>query len=70
MEDLIKQITDKFGIDAAKAGDIVKHVLDFVKGHLPENLSGMLSGLTGGGEGGDAGSVLDKAKDMLGGFLK
>jgi len=65
MEDLIKQITEKFGIDASKAGDIVKHVMDFLKDKLPENVSGMLGNLSGG-----AGDLMEKAKGALAGMTK
>jgi 2-hydroxy-3-keto-5-methylthiopentenyl-1-phosphate phosphatase len=67
MQDLIKQITDKFGLDASKAGDIVQHVLDFLKDKLPEGVSGLLTNLTGEGGSGD---LVDKAKDLLGGLIK
>lgn len=69
MEELIKQIAEKFGIEADKANEIVQHVLEFVKGKLPDGLSGLVSSL--GGEDGAGGSgLLDKAKELLGGFLK
>ena len=72
MEELTKQICEKFGIDASKADGIVQHVITFVKEQLPENLQGMLGGILGGnaaesGEGG--GDMLSQAKNALGGLF-
>ena len=67
MEDLIKSLGEKFGIDPSKAADIVQHVMDFLKDKMPD-VGNLLGNLTGG-EGG-AGGLADKAKDLLGGFMK
>ncbi len=72
MEDLIRQITEKFDIDADKAEGIVGTVADFAKDKLPEPIAGQVSKLLGGSEGGgessDAGGgLLDQAKGLFGG---
>ena len=74
MDDLIKTITEKFGIDADKATGIVGTVGEFLADKLPGPIGGQVSKLLGGGDdegddGGDdgGGGLMDKAKDMLGG---
>lgn len=70
MDDLIKTITEKFGIDAEKAKGIVGTVGEFLSDKLPGPVGGQVSKLLGGGGGGgddDDGGLMDKAKDMFGG---
>jgi len=74
MDDLIKTITEKFGIDADKATGIVGTVGEFLADKLPGPIGSQVSKLLGGGDdegddGGDdgGGGLMDKAKDMLGG---
>lgn len=57
MDQLIKLLQEKTGIDEATANKVA----DFIKEHAHE-LPQMLSG-------GNGGDIADKAKDMLGGFL-
>ena len=68
MEELKNQIMSKIGIDHDQAEGAIEAVLNFIKGKLPENLHGMIDSALHG-EGGAA-SLLDQAKNMLGGFLK
>ncbi|MDH3425722.1 MAG: hypothetical protein OEM22_03535 [Acidimicrobiia bacterium] len=76
MDDLIKTITEKFGIDADKASGIVGTVGEFLADKLPGPIGGQVSKLLGGGgddddgdDGGDddGGGLLGKAKGLLGG---
>lgn len=73
MDDLIKKITEKFGIDADKAKGIVGTVGEFLSDKLPGPIGGQVSKLLGGGgdegdDGGDddGGGLLGKAKGLLG----
>ncbi len=71
MDDLIKQITSKFDIDADKARGIVGTVISFLKDKLPGPLAGQLAKFAGNEAGGDddddGGGLMDKAKGMFGG---
>lgn len=62
MDELIKTVSEKAGINAEQAKTAVNSVVEFVKGKLPvvgEQLQGLLSG------GGDGGSPLAGATDAL-----
>ncbi|MEN8234857.1 MAG: DUF2267 domain-containing protein [Actinomycetota bacterium] len=54
MEELIAQITEKTGVSAEKAKEIVAVVTEWVKEKLPEDMVNQLSGFLGGA--GDAAS--------------
>ena len=72
MEDLLKQITEKFGVSADQAKGIVGHVAGFLGDKLPGPIGSQVTKLLGGGDddnGGDdddGGGLLDKAKGLLG----
>ena len=66
MDELIKQVVERTGISEAQARTAVETVLGFVKGRLPESLSGHLDGLLGGAAGA-AGGLAGSAGDVLGG---
>lgn len=69
MEELKKQIVERFGIDESKVDGTIQMVLAFVKDKLPESMRGMVdSVLSGNAE--DGGNPLDSVKSALGGFLK
>lgn len=61
MDDLIRTVSEKAGINAAQAKSAVTSVIEFVKGKLPA-LGEQLQGLLAGGEGG---SPLAGAADAL-----
>ncbi len=61
MEELIKTVSEKAGINAEQAKTAVNSVVEFVKGKVPvvgEQLQGLLSG-------GEGGSPLAGAADAL-----
>lgn len=74
MEELKNQIMSKLGIDLAQAEGAISTVLEFIKNKLPESMHGIIDSALhhGGAEGeeGGAGDLLEKAKGLLGGFLK
>jgi hypothetical protein len=73
VEDLLKQITDKFGISADQAKEIVGHVAEFLGDKLPGPIGDQVKKLLGGGgddngdDDDDGGGLLEKAKDLFGG---
>ena len=73
MDDLLKQITEKFGVSADQAKGIIGTVASFLGDKLPGPIGSQVTKLLGGGddngEGGDdegGGGLLDKAKGMFG----
>ena len=79
MDDLIKQLQEKTGLDVDKIKSVLEGVADFLSDKLPGPIGDQVGKLLGGGdddgggdEGGDdggSGGLLDQAKDMLGGFM-
>ena len=75
MNDLIKQLTDKFDfLDVDKAKQVLGTVAGFLGDKLPEPIAGQVQKFLGddGGDdgdgGGDGGDLMDMAKDALGGL--
>lgn len=69
MDDLIKTITDRFDdIDPSKAKEIVGTVAEYLSEKLPGGIGDEVAGFLGG-EGFDAGDLLGKAGDALGGLF-
>ena len=66
MDELIEQITRRFGIPAATARGVVEMVLGFVKDRLPEPIAGQIDGLLSGGGLGQAEQLLGGLGDLLG----
>lgn len=66
MEELKKQIAEKFGLDAEKADGAIQMVLNFVKDKLPDNMKGLVDSALKG----ECGGLMDQAKGMLGGLFK
>lgn len=64
MDDLIKTVTEKAGINAEQAKAAVASVMEFVKAKLPM-IGDQLKGLLEGGGGGVAGAA-DALKKKLG----
>ncbi len=79
MDDLIKQLQEKTGLGVDQIKSVVSGVADFLGDKLPGPLGSQVSKLLGGDDtedsaeesGGDddGDSILDKAKDALGGLL-
>lgn len=66
MDDLIKTVSEKAGINAEQAKSAVTSVIEFVKGKMPvlgEQLQGLLSG---GGEGSPLAGAADALKKKFG----
>ena len=72
MDDLLKQITEKFGVSAEQAKGIVGTVAGFLGDKLPGPVGSQVTKLLGGGgdDNGDddegGGGLMDKAKGLLG----
>ncbi len=63
MDELIKTVSEKAGINAEQAKTAVNSVMDFIKTKVPgigDQLKGMLSG------GGGAGDMVDSVRKKLG----
>jgi hypothetical protein len=56
MDEIVKQVQERAGIDEGQARTAVDTVMSFLKDRLPEPMRGQLEGLMGGGTGGDGGS--------------
>jgi hypothetical protein len=76
VDDLIKQLEEKTGLDVDKIKSVVEGVMDFLGDKLPAPIADHVKKLLGGdddgtkddgGEGGD--DLLGQAKDLLGGLL-
>jgi hypothetical protein len=66
VDELVKTVSEKAGINPEQAKTAVNAVMDFIKAKLPgvgEQVQGML---TGGGQGGGAGDLLDAARKKFG----
>ncbi|MCI0700727.1 MAG: hypothetical protein L0241_06570 [Planctomycetia bacterium] len=66
MDELIKTVSEKAGINPEQAKVAVNSVIEFIKGKLPgigEQVQGML---TGGEGSGVAGNLLDAARKKFG----
>ncbi len=69
MDDLIKSVTEKAGINPDQAKSAVNAVIEFVKAKMPmigDQLKGMLDG---GGAGGGGAGPLGGLADKLGGLM-
>lgn len=63
-------ITEKTGLSADKAEEVVGMVIGFVKDKLPGPIASQLDGLMGGGgDAADGGGMMDNVKKGLGGLL-
>ncbi len=76
VDELIKQLQEKTGLGVDQIKSVVSGVMDFLGDKLPGPIADQVKKLLGDeGDGGDAGGddegggLMDKAKDMLGGFM-
>ncbi len=74
MDDLIKQLEEKTGLDVDKIKSVLEGVADFLSDKLPGPIGEQVGKLLGGDDGDDdgdegGGGLLDQAKDMLGGLM-
>lgn len=69
MNELIKTVSERAGIDASQAESAINAVLERLEGLLPDPIGSQIRGLLdGGGEGGgpDLGGLADKLGGLLG----
>lgn len=74
MDQLVSMISEKFGLPADKAEEVIGMVINFVGDKLPTPIASQVTGLLdGGGMAGGAadavGGVMDSVKDGLGGLM-
>lgn len=76
MDELIKQLQEKTGLGVDQIKSVVNGVMDFLGDKLPGPIASQVKKLLGdesegGGDdaGGEGEGLMDKAKDMLGGFM-
>jgi len=67
MDELIKQIVEKTGINEAQARTSVETVIGFLKERLPAPIAGQIDGVAAGSAG-LVGGIADKAGEVLGGL--
>lgn len=72
MDELIKSVAAKAGINEGQAKAAIEAVLEQVKGKLPGPIADQVASALGGGDGGDGGDaggiggLMDSAKGLLG----
>jgi len=66
MDELKKQLQEKFGLDDNATEGAIKMVLDFVKDKLPENLQGSIDAIAKGEMPDMGGGALDAVKGLFG----
>lgn len=67
MDDIIKQITQRAGIDETQAKAAVDTVVSFLKDKLPAPIADQIENVLGGGDA--PGGLADSAGDILGGIF-
>ena len=73
MDDLLKTVQEKTGLDLEQAQGAIEAVIGFIKDKLPEPIAGQIEGFLGGdggegdGDGGIVGKITDMGKGLLGG---
>ena len=65
MEELVRQVSQRAGIDEGKARAAVETVVGFLKDKLPAPVAGQLDGVLGGGAGG---GLSERAGNLMGGL--
>jgi len=77
VDELIKQLQAKTGLEVDQIKSVVSGVVDFLGDKLPGPIAGQVKKLLGddsgeadtGGDEGGGGGLMGKAKDMLGGLM-
>ena len=72
MDQLVAMITEKTGLSADKAQEVIGMVIGFVSDKLPAPIANQVKGLIdgdGNGGGGGGGGAMDSVKKGLGGLL-
>lgn len=68
MEELLKTVQEKTGLDLDQAQGAIEAVLDFIKDKLPGPIASQIENFIGG-DGGGAGGLMDKLGDLGKGLL-
>lgn len=63
MDQLVKMVQDRAGIEEGQARTAVDTVVGFLKDRLPDPIAGQIDGVLSGDDGGD--SPMDQASAML-----
>jgi hypothetical protein len=72
MDELIKRIAEKTGLPEDKAKMAAETAIGFLKEKLPAPIASQLDSVVGGNSGSSSSeseSIVDKAKDMIGGMF-
>ncbi len=73
MDQLVSMITEKTGLSADKAEEVVGMVVNFIADKLPAPIAGQVRNFVDGGDAGGAaegaGDMMDSVKKGLGGML-
>ncbi|HEY0077533.1 MAG TPA: hypothetical protein VGB73_02730 [Pyrinomonadaceae bacterium] len=69
MEELIRQVSQRTGLDEAKARTAVETVVGFLKDKLPSPLAGQIDNALGGGGGGGLDAQAGNLMGGLGGMF-
>ena len=75
MDQLVSMITEKTGLPADKAQEVIGMVVNFISDKLPAPIASQVKGLVEGGGGAAAGAsdaaggLMDQAKKGLGGLM-
>lgn len=65
MDELIKKVTEKAGINPEQAKNAVNTVIEFIKTKMP-GIGDQIAGMISGGGGGGVGDVLGNIRGKLG----
>ena len=66
MDQLVKMVQERAGIDESQARTAVDTVVGFLKDRLPAPVAGQIDGVISGGSSGDeSGSPMDQVSGML-----
>ena len=70
MDELLKTVQEKTGLDLEQAQGAIEAVMGFISDKLPEPIASQIEGLLGGdGDGDGGGGIVEKLTDMGKGLL-
>jgi len=70
MDELLKTVQEKTGLDLDQAKGAIEAVIGFIKDKLPEPIASQLDGFLDGGDGdGGGGGLMDQITDLGKGLL-
>lgn len=65
MDQLVKMVQERTGIDESQARTAVDTVVGFLKDRLPAPVAGQIDGVISGGESREGGSPMDQVSGMF-----